>query len=850
MKKILLIIFVLSLKITTSTAQWVTIPDANFASKLSQLFPGCMNGNQMDTTCADIINCNTLHVNTSFIHDLTGIGHFINLNYLDCDSNYLTTLPTLPPLLEYLDCSFNQITYLPILPDSLTHLFCTNNLLTGLPVFPGTLVDLQCNYNSITNLPAFPGSMINIACSVNQLSSLPALPSTLEALKCSNNQLTSLPSLPNALFFFDCGANQISTLPALPPNLAYLFCDYNQLTSIPPLPANLEIFSCGTNQITALPVLPGSLTSLNCNVNQLISLPTLPNSLSILLCDNNQLTSLPSLPAGLTKLFCNNNQLTSIPYLPSTLVQLNCYYNQLTFLPQVPNIMTFFLISYNNISCLSNLPIVLDSNNASIVNNPLSCVPNQTNYSLGLPFCLANDPINNPNNCSNVNISGHVYTDLNNDCNYGNNDLPTENIPVKLFDSQNNLLAISYTVNGVYSFGSLLPDSYQVKIDDNALPISIACAQSSNQSVVLNSNNQTFSSIDYPIVCDTLDLAVQSVTRQGIVFPGQVHRLYTHITNNETWYNLDCSSSNYTGTVTIEVSGPATYISTPSNALSPIINGNTFTYNITNFLNLTPQSFGLNFQTDTSAQAGDQICAHVVIASNPTDANASNNIYDFCYQVINSYDPNMKEVYPVNVLPGYTDWLTYTIHFQNTGNAPAFNIKLRDTLDTHLDLNTFEVIGSSHAANTTLYGNILAVRFNNIMLPDSTTDHDGSMGYFQYRLKPLPNLPQGTQISNTAYIYFDYNSPVVTNTTQNNFDFVTGINDVTDKSSFVLYPNPSEGLYHFIDVSSLKTVDVYNILGEKILSQTNQKQIDLRSFSKGIYFAKINGQKVIKLVKE
>lgn len=39
-------------------------------------------------------------------------------------------------------------------------------------------------------------------------------------------------------------------------------------------------------------------------------------------------------------------------------------------------------------------------------------------------------------------------------------------------------------------------------------------------------------------------------------------------------------------------------------------------------------------------------------------------------------------------------------------------------------------------------------------------------------------------------------------------------------------------------------------MGEKIISQLNQKQINLSDFPKGIYFAKINGEKVVKLIKE
>jgi uncharacterized repeat protein (TIGR01451 family) len=249
-----------------------------------------------------------------------------------------------------------------------------------------------------------------------------------------------------------------------------------------------------------------------------------------------------------------------------------------------------------------------------------------------------------------------------------------------------------------------------------------------------------------------------------------------------------------------------------------------FTYNINDFGSLTQTSFGLKFMTDTTAQATDEICVHVSILPSPIDIDTTNNTYDFCYNVVNSYDPNMKEVYPINVLPGYDDWFTYTIHFQNTGNAPAFNIRLRDTLDNNLDLSTFEMLGYSHPALVSINGKILTVRFNNIMLPDSTTDYEGSMGYFQYRIKPFSNLPLGTQIENTAYIYFDYNAPIVTNTTQNNFQVITGLNSKSNNQiDFLLYPNPSNGIFNFKDTKNIKQVEVYNLLGEQILAQGNQK---------------------------
>jgi uncharacterized repeat protein (TIGR01451 family) len=585
--------------------------------------------------------------------------------------------------------------------------------------------------------------------------------------------------------------------------------------------------------------------------NQITSLPQWPNSLEVLYCRNNQISNLPVLPINLKKLFCANNQLNSIPSLPGNLEYLVCENNQLTSLPELPNFLLGLNIQFNNIYCLTNLPQVFYY--GVITNNPLTCVPNQTNYSLGLPLCMDNDPVNNPNYCSGVaNITGHIYKDLDNNCAYANTDWPTENIPVKVYNSQNNLLAMSYTVNGAYSFTLLQPDTFVVKIDDVALPFSMDCGQANNQSVALDSANQTIQNINFPVVCDTAhDIKVNSVNSQGWVFPGQQHTLNTNITNNINWYNLNCNSINYSGTVAIDINGPITYVSPANNALTPTVNGNTFTYNITDFNTLTPQSFGLQFLTDTTAQANDQICVHVEINPTPLDADTTNNVYDFCYQVVNSYDPNMKEVYPVNVLPGYDDWFTYTIHFQNTGNAPAFNIRLRDTLDANLDINTFEIRGYSHPAIVSINGNNLTVRFNNIMLPDSTTDYEGSMGYFQYRIKPLPNLPLGTQIENTAYIYFDYNAPIITNTTQNNFQLVTDVKSIDAKeSNFVIYPNPSAGIYFIKDSRNIQTVEVFNMMGELILSQGNAKQINLSDNAKGIYVARINGAHVTKLIKE
>ena len=144
----------------------------------------------------------------------------------------------------------------------------------------------------------------------------------------------------------------------------------------------------------------------------------------------------------------------------------------------------------------------------------------------------------------------------------------------------------------------------------------------------------------------------------------------------------------------------------------------------------------------------------------------------YTYQVRCSYDPNDKHVSPAGVLAQHytpiNSELTYLINFQNTGNDTAYDVFIHDTLDSDLDLSTFEVLGSSHEVNVqrTTAG---AVRFNffNIMLPDSGADEPGSHGWVLYRISPNAGLADPTEITNTSYIVFDQNIPVITNTTLN-----------------------------------------------------------------------------------
>jgi hypothetical protein len=127
------------------------------------------------------------------------------------------------------------------------------------------------------------------------------------------------------------------------------------------------------------------------------------------------------------------------------------------------------------------------------------------------------------------------------------------------------------------------------------------------------------------------------------------------------------------------------------------------------------------------------------------------------------YDPNDKLVHPNrggehNYLL-FKEWINYTVRFQNTGNDTAFSVRITDQIDTSaLDVSTFEFIQSSHDCKVSIDAKgMLSFQFDNILLPDSTTNEPLSHGLVQFRIRTHPDLDENTILQNKANIYFDFN---------------------------------------------------------------------------------------------
>ncbi len=232
-----------------------------------------------------------------------------------------------------------------------------------------------------------------------------------------------------------------------------------------------------------------------------------------------------------------------------------------------------------------------------------------------------------------------------------------------------------------------------------------------------------------------------------------------------------------------------------------------------------------------------------------------------CQAIIGAYDPNDKLAEP----RGYAEEnfieadqpIDYTIRFQNTGTDTAFLVVIRDTLSPLLDLSTLQVLSTTHSMELKIdTSNALAFIFEEILLVDSFTNEPGSHGAVSFRIHPKAGLAPGTQLENTAHIYFDFNEAVVTNTYRHTIgsDFVVvGLFDFQPSVENIhVYPNPTQGPARLILPAALQNeqlaVEVIDALGrpqsQYQYSQGQDATLDISHLPAGLYTLRLskNGQ--------
>lgn len=472
-------------------------------------------------------------------------------------------------------------------------------------------------------------------------------------------------------------------------------------------------------------------------------------------------------------------------------------------------------------------------------------------------------PVTNP--CHYGTVSGTTYIDNNGDCMYNSGDIALNAIPITSTASLSSPLASSITANA-YTDGT---GAYNMTVQESWMTSYNVTLPSSYYFIFPHtpcfSGSYTYSSlpqvnVDFPLQC-TGNVDVQCYAGS----PADV-RVGTPFFMHPYVSNTGCDS--VSGILTFVKDSRVIYDASLSTYPATTVSGDTLKWNYTNLCNLTGGAYWNSFMSsihltpDTSVHIGDTLCFHVFTGIPSTDTDTSNNSQSICLPVVYSYDPNMKEVSPKGTgvtgdIPVTTQTLTYTLHFQNTGTATAYNVKIVDTLDSHINAQSLKILGTSHQMTPEwLAPNVVKFSFNNIMLPDSLSNEAASHGSVRFSVRLNTGLAAGTQIKNKGYIYFDSNPAIITNTARNT---LVNTSDVPATMNLVkhinVYPNPANNYIHVenLEGGSLYILTLNGSLIAKYEVANSSTAINVSKLPAGIYILKAESKgdvTISKLIKE
>jgi uncharacterized repeat protein (TIGR01451 family) len=414
-----------------------------------------------------------------------------------------------------------------------------------------------------------------------------------------------------------------------------------------------------------------------------------------------------------------------------------------------------------------------------------------------------------------------------------------QNVPYDVTNSA----GVTTTIYPQNSFGN----AYYTELDVTATPYTVGISDSwlQNRGYVQTSADFTINSFDatghalgvpmnMTLECAgnglVSDLEISSASAFQFIAPLQQGNVNVQVCN--------VSCGNYANS-TIKIAIPAGVTPNISNLLNATYANDTVTitevylsgcnsyYFPCTFAGNTPAGTLFNFSASVSAQ-GEQ--------------DFQFNTSAFVATVLNSYDPNDKQCnLPTFIQPDVQETLEYTVRFQNDGNFPALNVEVRDTISPNLDLSSFRFIGSKHPVSYSINPNSreIVFRFSGIQLMSSQDSLEGSQGFLSYSIMETPNLALNSEVKNTAYIYFDFNPAIITNTTLNINGYV-GLHD-NQLNQLEVYPNPTNGILQINGIENGQ-LRVLSLTGQLVYDTFYHKgdEIDLTSVKTGLYFLQMN----------
>ncbi len=857
MKKLLLLILLFAGAVQ---AQIISIPDPAFKAALLSASPDnniAWNGtanikidvnDDGEIDMAEAAEVITIQFQSDGISDFTGISSFVNLSYFGSYSNTAHTFPLsgmqslttinisgnnssgnteyifsdLPALTNftfiYADATAINISNAPLLKNvGLWDNDLTTLQLIALPA----LETLTANSNAIFELLISNSpNLIEVNLNSNQLAGIDitAYP-LLKKLFLSGNLLTDISAWTNLnnLEELNVTGNQISDIAVSMPALKVLLCGSNDLAALNTAPyPNLRTLSVGANDISSLDLSNNPLIQqLHVSQNPIANL-----DVSML----EQLISFDGSSILVSELdFSGNPGLTHLNYFDNANLQFINLKNGIVGAYQ------YNTSAYYN---LENLEYICVDEGDVIIYGLLSDPPSVATGS----YCNFT-----PGGDYNT-ITGKFYFDSDGDgC-----------------DATDIVQSFAKaTINDGTSTGSSFTDqdgNYVFYTEAGTFDLSAAMENPSIFTVTPATSQITFAAADNSVTTQDFCLTANGVHPdvEVVIIPTLPARpgfeaMYKIVYRNKgNQVNSGSITFNYMDDVMDFT------IATPAQASQST---GQLTFNYGNLLPFESRAIEITMQvnapTDIPAvNIEDVLDFSADITLNGSDAGPNDNSTALNQVVVGSYDPNDKKCIEGDVVGVgmIGEYLHYVINFENTGTDFAQNIIIRDEIDPlKYDINSLQMLYSSHPSDIRVSGTRVECFFKNIYLPI------GGHGNILLKIKTLATLAEGDIASNRAAIFFDYNFPVDTNVAQTTFSSLSvGQNELDNVS---VYPNPTNGIVNIHAINNIDGVEVYDIQG-RILQRNAvgaaAYQLDLSSRQSGVYFLKVlsdNKSVILKTVK-
>lgn len=319
---------------------------------------------------------------------------------------------------------------------------------------------------------------------------------------------------------------------------------------------------------------------------------------------------------------------------------------------------------------------------------------------------------------------------------------------------------------------------------------------------------------------------------------------------NELWVFCRNEGNELTdGTLSVQLDAQQTYSnSQPAGTLG----GNTLTWQLPVLALGEVFTAHIWMYTPPSVPLGGTVVYSANVQTLPQDAVPENDNTGLVPTVVGAYDPNDIQVTPdlltAEDIADATP-VTYTIRFQNTGTYLAENVRITDVLPFQLQPYSFEFIASSHPCHAQLGNGLLELRFDGIMLPDSSSNEPESHGWVMFRMTPQNFLLPGAQVYNSASIYFDFNEPIHTNAAVFELEDLNTGSVQDTKEPVQLWPNPARDVIHITVERSLglASLTIMDLHGRRVsdpdeLTTNGLAEIAVGDLAEGMYTLRIAHQ--------